>query len=300
MIGPSFAAGFFDLAAMRDGAKRLADAIDHIPPALRPPGLDSLRTLANLSEADLHFYESTFLKMQREIFLDQAAMHEAYVSGGTPALEQMRAAGTIDDATLAAWRQIDEGARTSTQTLIAEGNRGLLLREQNNIIGADYAAMYSHQPTGPAMTYLMTLIGTPSIPGAHGYAEVFPLEVGIDTPGPDRLGTPSHIGTPDNIFGIPIPNVGVDIPSINVDNPVQGTVIITTPFPDGNIANFNDRWNLITTDTLPAYQALLQNPNDVAAIVRSDIGARIDANRLTERIDDIIRHLEDWSVDFQQ
>jgi hypothetical protein len=59
-------------------------------------------------------------------------MHEAYLTGGTTAIAEMRAAGLIDDSAVAAWRAIATG-RTE---LIQDANTHLLSREQNQIIAA--------------------------------------------------------------------------------------------------------------------------------------------------------------------
>lgn len=148
--------------------------------------------------------------------------------------------------------------------------------------------MYRHSPTGPAMTWAMTLIGAPSIPDAKGYPDVFPLTVAAETPGPERL------GTPDRVFG-------VDVPSVSVDNPTQVRVTVETPFPDGNIAHFDDRWALIEQDTLPRYQSLLaDDPDGTRAIIVSSAEDRIAGYRLTERIDDIVGQMLDWDIDVDQ
>ncbi|RYU14208.1 WXG100 family type VII secretion target [Nocardioides iriomotensis] len=280
MIGPSFAAGFFDLAQFR----RIGESVGDLPPALRgavPPGVDQL---ADLSVEELRFFETTFLDMQQQIFFDQGAMHQAYVDGGMAAIEEMVAAGIIPPEIGDAWADVDSGVPAR----VAAGNVRFLLREQQDIIDDDYQVMYDHSPTGPAMTWAMTLIGAPSIPDAQGYADVFPLTVGFDTPGPENIGTPS------SIFGRPIPHV-------SVDNPTQVHVTVETPLPDGNIAHFDDRWALIEQDTLPRYQDLLaRDPDRARAIIGSSVEDRIADYRMTERIDEIIGQMLDWDVDVDQ
>jgi len=287
MIGPSFAAGFFDLASMRDVAGKVDHAIDRLPPGVEdalPPGVRQLGDLAEATDEDLAFYETTFLTMQKDIFIDQAVMHEAYLQGGLPAIEDLRRAGILDDHAVEAWRTLHEGAVTGDRALLAEGNTELLHREQWQIIPRYYDEMRNHEPTGEAMTYTMTLIGQATIPGTHFYGEVFPLGATIETPGPE------HLGTPSSVFGVPVPHV-------SVDNPLQGTVTIETPLPDGNISDRVDRWNLITHDTLPAYQDLLANdPERARAIIATPVDQRIDASRLEHRIDDIAGQIDNWSI----
>lgn len=280
MIGPSFAAGFFDLALFR----RIGEAAGSLPEPLRsalPPGVDGL---ADLSAEELRFFETTFLDMQQQIFFDQGSMHQAYVDGGVAAIEEMHAAGLIDDTVLRGWRDVASGVPAR----VAAGNEAFLLREQQEIIDDEYQQMYRHSPTGPAMTWAMTLIGAPSIPDARGYPDVFPLTVAAETPGPERL------GTPDRVFG-------VDVPSVSVDNPTQVRVTVETPFPDGNIAHFDDRWALIEQDTLPRYQSLLtDDPDRARALIAGSAEDRIAGYRLTERIDDIVGQMLDWDVDVDQ
>lgn len=285
MIGPSFAAGFFDLTMFR----RIGETAGNLPEPLRsalPQGVDSL---ADLSAEEMRFYETTFLDMQQQIFFDQGSMHQAYVDGGLPAIEEMLAAGLISQETADGWADVDSGVPAR----VAAGNTQFLHREQFEIINDEYRAMYNHSPTGPAMTWAMTLIGTPSIERAdgtpaNGYPDVFPLTIDVETPGPE------NVGTPHSIFG-------QEIPHVSVDNPVQGEVHVETPFPDGNIADFDDRWALIEQDTLPAYQDLLAtNPDRAREIVGSDVGDRIADYRIYRRVDDILGQMLDWQVDFDQ
>jgi hypothetical protein len=65
------------------------------------------RRLAGRAAGDLGFYETTFLIMQKKIFEDQAAMHEAYLAGGAAQIEEFYRARIIDVASLEAWRQIE-------------------------------------------------------------------------------------------------------------------------------------------------------------------------------------------------
>jgi hypothetical protein len=142
LIGPAFYAGFMDVALLR------------------------------LTGGDV-FYETTFLTMQKQIFEDQATMHEAFLAGGADAIAELHDAHIVDEATLEAWRQIAAGR-------LEEGNRTLLLREQRDIIDRFYVRMLDRrQPAGSVFTYLMTLTGAPSVPGGKGYPERYPLTLGL-------------------------------------------------------------------------------------------------------------------------
>jgi hypothetical protein len=292
MVGPSFAAGFFDVGALREFAGKIAD-IPGAATALAPGSLAALRALAGASEEELRFFETTFLSMQRDIFLDQAPMHEAYLAGGMPAIREMAEAGLIDTGAVTSWTQIDEGTRTHDPALVAAGNTGLLHREQFDIIADDYDQMRNHHgPVGQGFTYAMTLLGAPSIPGAKAFGEVFPLEVTIDTPGPDRIGTPDRIG---------IPGFSVDIPDVSIDNPLEGEVVVTTPLPDGNISQRDERWALVSQDTLPAYQQLLAtDPERARQLAATPVPDRVEDYRLRNQVDEILRRLGEWDVEFRQ
>jgi hypothetical protein len=69
---PGFYAGFRDLGVLPDAVRgALIAALGR-----------ASRRLAGHAAGDLGFYETTFLIMQKKIFEDQAAMHEAYLTDG--------------------------------------------------------------------------------------------------------------------------------------------------------------------------------------------------------------------------
>lgn len=217
---------------------------------------------SKLSQAEIKWYESKFLSMQQQIFNDQASMHEAYLHGGTAEIDRMARAGLLDDNGRNAWHAIDAGIQTHNHDLIAQGNKALLYREQHDIIQDDYQDMYQHNgPVGAAVTYGLTVAGEPSIPEARAFGEVFPTEITVR----DLL----HQAT------------------------------VTSGFPDGNIANFDDRWALIERDTLPAYTRLLDHDfSGAREIVASDFNIRLQENRLDAgRITEIIDRTTDVDVD---
>jgi len=281
MIGPSFAAGFLDLALMRDVAQGVevgGEVLQHLPGGL-PQGV-LIEQVAGMTDDELRFYETTFLSMQQEIFRDQASMHAAYEHGGMAEIERLYESGSIDESAYDAWADIASG----DPTRVTEGNVEMLRREQQDIIADDYGAMRDRPVTGEAMTYMMTVVGEASIPGAGTFAEYDPLSVTVETPGPERVGIP--------------------FTGISADNPLQGSVTVTTPLPDGNIADTGQRWDYITADTLPAYQELLANdPGRVEEILRTDVSDRIGEYRLTnpDRLGRIVDRLAtDWGVDADQ
>ena len=252
MIGPAFYAAFRDLGFLPDAARKTVIATF---------GRAS-RRLARSAAGDLGFYETTFLTMQKKIFEDQAPMHEAYLAGGVPQVEMFYHARIIDLATLAAWRQIDAGRRRSDLAAIAHGNRALLFREQHDIIDRFYVQMLGHGwLAGSVFTYLVTLAGAPSVPGAHSYPERYPLTFAAQLP--------------------------------------RGAISARTPLADGNIAIFGNRWKLIDDDTLPHYLAFVRDyPERAHALVATPVRERMARYRLLARAPGLTAAaLTRWHVD---
>jgi len=252
MIGPAFYAGFCDLGFVPDAVRKTVIATF---------GRAS-RRLARSAAGDLGFYERTFLTMQKKIFEDQATMHEAYLAGGMPQLEEFYRTRIIDLATLSAWKQIDTGRGNGDAAAVADGNRALLFREQHDIIDRFYLQMLGHRGLeGPAFTYLLTLAGAPSVPGAHSYPERYPLTFAAWFP--------------------------------------RGAIRAQTPLADGNIAIFANRWQLIDDDTLPSYLAFVRDhPEQAHDLVATPIRTRMARYRLLARTRGIAAAaLTRWHVD---
>jgi hypothetical protein len=237
LIGPTFYAGFRDLGVVPDGVQKALHRMrGRVSPGLVKGG-----------PADLGFYETTFLRMQKKIFEDQATMHEAYLDGGVPKIEELFHARIIDAATLEAWRRIDAG-RNGDPALVDSGNRMLLFREQFDIIDRFYLQMFRrHRPMGQAFTYLLTLAGAPSVPGAHSFPEQYPRSFAMRLP--------------------------------------LAAVSVRTPLANGNIAMFANRWKLIDDDTLPDYLALVRDHADaVRKLVESPVSRRASRYLLLGRV----------------
>ncbi len=211
LVGPGFAAGFFDLDSFRDLARTVRD--DPTRSRFLPAQLEqAVHDLADASDEQLKFFETTFLQMQRDIFEDMGAMHEAYLAGpdGIANIEEMWKAGLIREKDLEAWRRIDEGRRTGVAELLHRGAEGLADREQTYIIAGNWDAMREHPPMGQAVTYLMTVAGRPSLHGARFPGEVRPLFVAVT---PD-LNLPDYVDLPD-LPNLPrVPWVGWDLPDL--------------------------------------------------------------------------------------
>lgn len=276
LVGPGFAASFFDLDMVRDAAGALAHLPD-LPGDVAGP----LRELAGASDAQLAFYERTFLTMQKDIFTDMGAMHEAYLDGpgGLARIQEMRDAKLIDAETMRTWESIDRGRSTGDQRLLNQGAEGLARREQFDIIGDNWDAMRNHPPFGDAVTYVFTAVGRPSVPGTHFPGEVSPLDVAVT---PERLPVldPRDLPFVPNLPGLPF----VDLPD-EVVLPAQ--VKVRTSLPDFNVADRNARWDYFTADTLPAYVDLLDDGR-VADMTAGDMQERIDRERSLRRVPEIL------------
>jgi hypothetical protein len=251
LVGPAFYAGFRDLGALPDAARR---AVAYVF------GRAS-RRLARWAAGDLGRYETTFLVMQKKIFEDQAVMHEAYLGGGLAAIGELRDRAIIDDATFEAWGRIDASKRNGAKAALDDGNRELLFREQHDIIDRFYMRMFEDLALGRLFTYLLTLVGAPSLPQARSYAEVFPFAV-----------------------------------RLTVDE--QTSLALATPFAAGNIALFADRWALIEADTLPDYLRLIHDRSAEAdKLIGTPISERVGSFRLFARLGTLARNfLTHWAL----
>jgi hypothetical protein len=78
--------------------------------------------------------ERIFVSMQKNIFMDLAWQHQAYVEGGLNALKAAYDRGDLSAANYEAWVKIAAGDDKACW----EGNKTLLLREQSEVLPPDY------------------------------------------------------------------------------------------------------------------------------------------------------------------
>lgn len=128
-----------------------------------PTGLKALARVGSvITPADVRFFQGQILVMQKNIFSDLMPMHRAYVTGGLPALRELRDAAAFGDEVYRAWEQV----AGKTPAGIAAGNARLLRREQGDIITAQWDAARNYRgDVGQALTYATTVAGAPSVAG---------------------------------------------------------------------------------------------------------------------------------------
>ena len=247
----------FGLPRLPGAAYDVADVAADIPlPLLTPASLAEHAT-----SEELEWYEQRFLGMQKEIFDDLAWQHEAYAMGGVGLMREIAARNPseIFPRDLQAWEDIGSG----DPDRIEDGNRELLLREQERVIQDDYDAMREHNgPVGDVITYGLGVMAENPMPRGEAYRDYDPVTLELHVETPDLQVTPS---TP---WG---GGVTIDTPDLNIEEEL--------PLPAGNLSNFDDRWGWIENDMLPRYQELLQDPGAAEAIVGTPVDDRAEDYR---------------------
>ncbi|WP_051198517.1 hypothetical protein [Gordonia shandongensis] len=217
------ATGVYEFSRMAPVAHAIVGETNRLfGPAYRglPDGLRALaRVGATITAADLRHVQASILVMQKNIFSDLMPMHRAYVTGGLPALREMRAAGLFPADVMTAWEQI----ATKTPDGIAAGNARLLRREQGEVIDEQWDAVRGYRgDVGEAMTYASTLAGSPSVAGVPPLRSYKPLRIDAAT-----------------VAG--------------------RTVRVTVPLPSWNWSVFDERWDYIVHELLPKYRFQIEN-----------------------------------------
>lgn len=175
-IGPTFAAGLQDIAVLNHRIAELERHSSLLPEPHQQAVEQALALAGDRSLSDVtQMLERKLLEMQQAIFLDQGMQHEAYLGGGIEAIRELGRAGAIDDRAVAAWQQVDLGYRTGDRAAIERGNLELLRREQMQTIVDDYDEI---RRMSPLVTYLLTAVGRPAIPGSQTPGQVVPVRIG--------------------------------------------------------------------------------------------------------------------------
>ena len=257
IAGGLFYAGWQDLYV----AGQLADPVDAIREILPLdfPGpvddwiLDHLfpNLAGSFASDEIDWFLGKFLDMQKQIFDDMAWQHIAYSEGGIAEMRRLAASGQLPPELLDAWEDIASGEPDR----VAAGNEVLLIREQRQIIQPDYDEMRAHHgPVGEVFTRVLTWTAQSPIPGGRDNGDVVNHRLEVDVP-----------------CGLlmPLPALVFGCPSISVE------------VPRGNIADFNDRWEWISGDMLPAYRDLIENdPAHLDELLHTPVAELADGHRM--------------------
>ena len=186
-IAPTFAAAFDDLGVINRQLGKYGAWLGRLPAPIRD-SLGGALNVAALPIRQFRHLETTLLSMQREIFVDQATMHEAYLGGGLAAIRELQQVGLIDDHARRAWELLDAGRTRGQAELVSQANAALLWREQMQIVADDYDELRTWGRTSPLLTYVLTAIGRPAVPGSRTPTQFDPIVVGgvrLPLPGMD-------------------------------------------------------------------------------------------------------------------
>ncbi|WP_280347554.1 hypothetical protein [Nocardia neocaledoniensis] len=187
LAGGSFASGFFDLGdiggvlsvgGIHELGSAVADLLRVTPPELvaaLPADIGRLATLGpRLSAADLAWYQTRLMIMQKHIFIDLVPMHEAYLADGMAGIDEMLAAGVIGDGIRAAWAGIDSGTDAGRADALVR----MADREQNEIIADQWdVTAAGRDGMGRVMTYVTTIGGKAAVPGTRAPGQYDPVTV---------------------------------------------------------------------------------------------------------------------------
>ncbi|MGW6120222.1 hypothetical protein ACWFRF_14355 [Nocardia sp. NPDC055165] len=270
IAGASFAAGFFDVGDVAGGVSvggihelgnAVADLLRATPPELLagvPADISGLAALGpRLTAADLAWYQTRLMIMQKHIFIDLVPMHEAYLADGMAGIEEMSAAGLLDDGMRTAWAGIDGGTEAGRgDALVAMADR-----EQNQIIADQWdVTARGRAGMGRVLTYVTTVAGKPAVPGTRAPGVYAPVTVW----------SPIAAGRPMGL---------------------------RTPLPAFNWADRETRWDYIAADLLPRHLDLATDAARAGTVYREPFTVKLGRGRMLARLPDIIADLAtQWQV----
>jgi hypothetical protein len=131
------------------------------------------------------YFETTFLKMQKDIFLDLAWQHTAYAHGGQDAIDALHRDGFVTGDTYAAWQGISSG----NPSRVAFGNMLLLHREQSDVLQRTYDQLRSRNwIEGRLFTDFLSENARSPIPGGRDFKDVVGTHVDLLHVGPLTVG----------------------------------------------------------------------------------------------------------------
>ncbi|MBF6328993.1 hypothetical protein [Nocardia transvalensis] len=245
MIDFELMSNIYDLPGIANASRTVISAVEQAAGpqavAMLPEGLRALAEAGTqILPEDLHWILGMILVMQKNIFSDLMPMHDAYVTGGLPALEEFEAAGLFGDDIMGAWRDVASGDHDR----ISAGNAALLRREQQWAVGAQWDETRAYKGSvGEAITYLSGAAGSPSVAGVVPPREFRPVR---------------------------IPFTGSD------GRPMQ----LVLPLPSWNWSEFEPRWAYITSELLPKYHFQVEhNWPALEATMRTPYEVQLESHR---------------------
>ncbi|AEF38634.1 DUF2515 family protein [Hoyosella subflava] len=187
LAGISFAAGFWDLddigqllsvPGIHELGSAVADALADLPWQIAEDMPRDVHLLATegstITQADIDWYLHRLLIKQRNIFMDMAPLHEAYVAGGMAEINELAQSGAYDPYIIQAWQLLSSGTRQG----LAEALLRMASREQNQIIADQWDETAAGRGNkGRILTYVTTVGGNPDVPGASPLGTFRPLSV---------------------------------------------------------------------------------------------------------------------------
>ncbi|WP_327141719.1 hypothetical protein [Nocardia sp. NBC_01327] len=216
-----------------------------------PKGLIALDNAGkSITPEDLSYIIGWIMVMQKNIFSDLMPMHDAYVTGGVPALAEFAAAGLFGNDILDAWKDIASG----DSDRISDGNADLLHREQFTIVGPQWDLVREYKgDIGEAVSYLSTVAGSPSVAG------VIP---------------------PRDYHSVQYTFAGSD----------GRKQTMTLPLPDWNWSVFDQRWDYINAQLLPKYKDQVNNDwPALEAVLRTPYDIQMQSHRPLNNIPEFLQ-----------
>lgn len=264
MVGGDFGGGIadmelanriYDLPGLQNAAQSVINAAESAfgPAALGqlPGGLRILAERAgDLTTADLDWFIKRVVIMQKAIFDDLMPMHYAYTHEGLGAIDEMHDAGLIPDDILAAWHDVASG----DPDRVAAGNADLLRREQGTVVGGLWDDTRAYRDgLGAALTYAMTMVGSPSVAGVPPLRNVSPIEV--------------HGRLADG-----------------------RNATLTTPLPNWDWSVFDQRWDYVSNQLLPRYRTMVENDwPKLQAQLETPYERQFESQRASSRVPELLR-----------
>jgi len=180
LAGATLYSGFQDLDAVTRQEGNLWTHLAADIPAFLTFGLFGVGA-SESAQAVLHneakWFETKFLTMAKNVFLDQGFQHAAYMHGGMDAITALHNDNVtndpngMDDMTFKAWQDIDSGDPTRVQS----GNTWLLFREQHKTLSPMFDEVRNHNgPEGELFTWILSHFSKSPIPGGRTFNDVVP------------------------------------------------------------------------------------------------------------------------------